>query len=86
MKQRSVYGIEKSGGRNRSTWKWCENPPVPYTILGVIRDAVMESPYEPIEPTLFFVKALNGGVSWINIRIKPGVASEHRTFNASRCN
>jgi ABC-type antimicrobial peptide transport system permease subunit len=34
----------------------------------------MESPYEPVEPTLFFVKALNGGVNWINIRINPAVA------------
>ena len=56
------------------TWKWRDNPPKPYKILGVIRDMVMESPYEPVEPTLFFVKALNGGVSWMNIRIKPGVA------------
>ena len=56
------------------SWKWRDNPPKPYKILGVIRDMVMESPYEPVEPTLFFVKALNGGVSWMNIRIKPGVA------------
>ena len=57
------------------TWKWRDNiAPVPYKILGVIRDMVMESPYEPVEPTLFFVKALNGGVSWINIKVKPGVA------------
>ena len=56
------------------TWKWQNNEPKPYTILGVIRDMVMESPYEPVEPTLFFVKALNGGVSWINIRINPAVA------------
>ena len=55
------------------TWKWRDNPPRPYKILGVIRDMVMESPYDPVEPTLFFVKALNGGVSWMNIRIKPGV-------------
>ena len=55
------------------TWKWRNNPPKPYKILGVIRDMVMESPYEPVEPTLFFVKALNGGVSWMNIRIKPNV-------------
>ena len=34
----------------------------------------MESPYEPVEPTMFFIKPLNGGVSWINIRVKPGVA------------
>jgi len=34
---------------------------------------VMESPYEPVEPTMFFIKPLNGGVSCINIRVKPGV-------------
>jgi hypothetical protein len=56
------------------TWKWSENQPVPYTILGVIKDMVMESPYEPVEPTMFFIKPLNGGVSCINIRVKPGVA------------
>jgi hypothetical protein len=56
------------------TWKWRDNPPQPYRILGVIRDMVMESPYEPVEPTMFFVKALNGWVDWINLRIKPGLA------------
>lgn len=56
------------------TWKWGDNKPVPYTILGVIRDVVMASPYEPVEPTMFFIKPLNGGVSCINIRVKPGVA------------
>jgi len=56
------------------TWKWRENDPRPYTILGVIKDMVMESPYEPIEPTLFFIKPLNGGVNWINIKINPAVA------------
>src|SRR5678809_397087 len=55
------------------TWKWQDNKPVPYTILGVIKDMVMESPYEPVEPTMFFIKPLNGGVSCINIRVKPGV-------------
>jgi putative ABC transport system permease protein len=56
------------------TWKWRDNAPKPYTILGVVRNMVMESPYEPVEPTLFFVKALNGKPSWMNIRVKPGVA------------
>ena len=51
-----------------------DNKPVPYTILGVIKDMVMESPYEPVEPTMFFIKPLNGGVSWINIHVKPGIA------------
>ena len=56
------------------TWKWKDKQPVPYTILGVIKDMVMQSPYEQVEPTMFFVKALNGGVSCINIRVNPGVA------------
>ena len=56
------------------TWKWRDNDPKPYTILGVIKDMVMESPYEPIEPTLFFIKPLNGSVNWINIKINPAVA------------
>jgi len=56
------------------TWKWNDKQPKPYTILGVIKDPVMESPYEPTEPTLFFVNALNGGVSWINMRIAPNVS------------
>ncbi len=55
------------------TWKWRDDDPKPYTIVGVIKDAVMESPYEPVEPTLFFVKALNGGVSCINIRVNSGI-------------
>jgi ABC-type antimicrobial peptide transport system permease subunit len=56
------------------TWKWHDDPPKPYTVLGVVKDMVMASPYEPVEPTLFFIKALNGGVNWLNIRVKPGLA------------
>ncbi|HEY6975316.1 MAG TPA: FtsX-like permease family protein [Chitinophagaceae bacterium] len=56
------------------TWKWNDNKPVPYTILGVIKNMVMESPYDPVEPTMYFIKPLNGGVSCINIRVKPGIA------------
>jgi ABC-type antimicrobial peptide transport system permease subunit len=54
------------------TWKWRDNPPRPYKIIGVIRDVVMESPYDPIEPTMFFVRSLNGGVNWLNIRVTEG--------------
>jgi ABC-type antimicrobial peptide transport system permease subunit len=55
------------------TWEQGGKAPQPYTIIGVIRDALMESPYKDVEPTMFFVKALNGGVNWINIRINSGV-------------
>jgi putative ABC transport system permease protein len=57
------------------TWNWWENnrPPLHYKILGVIKDMVMESPYEPVTPTVFYLKGHNGDVSWINIRINPQV-------------
>jgi ABC-type antimicrobial peptide transport system permease subunit len=56
------------------TWKWRDKDPKLYTIIGVVRDMVMESPYDPVDPTLFFIKALNGGISCINIRVHPRVA------------
>jgi ABC-type antimicrobial peptide transport system permease subunit len=66
-------GLQNPVGETIS-WKWRDNQPQPYKILGVIRDMIMESPYEAVEPTLFFVKALNGRVNWINIRVNPTVA------------
>lgn len=57
-------------------WKWRSNGAEPYTVLGVIKDPVMESPYKEVEPAMFFIKALNGGVNWINIRIHPKVSFE----------
>ena len=45
-----------------------------YKVVGVIKDMLMESPYDPIGPTVYFIKALNGGVNVINIRVNPGVA------------
>jgi len=55
------------------SWKWRDSQPVTYTILGVIKNMVMQSPYEPVEPAMFFVKPLSGGVSCINIRVRPGL-------------
>jgi len=34
----------------------------------------MESPYDPIGPTVYFIKALNAGVNVMNIRVNAGVA------------
>jgi ABC-type antimicrobial peptide transport system permease subunit len=42
-----------------------------YTILGVINDMVMNSPFEPVYPAIFFVQGWKG---WINIRINPSVS------------
>ncbi|HMG92414.1 MAG TPA: FtsX-like permease family protein [Chryseolinea sp.] len=69
-------GIENPIGES-VTWEfWTGNRrPLHYKIIGVIKDAVMGSPYEPIKPTVFYLKGHNGGVSWINIRIKNGVTT-----------
>jgi putative ABC transport system permease protein len=43
-----------------------------FRILGVIKDMVMDSPFQPVYPTVFFLK---GPINWINIKIKPNVAA-----------
>jgi putative ABC transport system permease protein len=45
--------------------------PKPFTILGVVKDMVALSPYEPTIPTVFF---LEDAYDWINIRINPNVS------------
>ncbi|QEC45240.1 ABC transporter permease [Pseudobacter ginsenosidimutans] len=40
-----------------------------YHIIGVIRNMVMESPYEPVKPTIFNLQSEVGGI--INIRLNP---------------
>ncbi len=35
----------------------------------------MESPYEPVEPTLFYLEGFNGSVNCINIKINPTVSA-----------
>ena len=43
-----------------------------YTVVGVIKDMVMESPYDPIKPTIFVFDP--GWASVITVRIKPGIS------------
>ena len=40
----------------------------PYTVTGVTKDMIVESPYEPIKPTIFYITTDAGP---INIRINP---------------
>lgn len=56
------------------TWKFANTDKNSFTILGVVRDMVMESPFKPVEPVIFFIKAPNGGPNVINIRVHPAVA------------
>ena len=65
-----LMGLENPVGETvRWQTRWHDKPNY-YTIVGIIKDMVMESPFEPIVPTVFRMqKELN----WINIRIKPQV-------------
>ena len=56
--------------------KWA-NVDTNFTIVGVIRDMVMESPYAPVKPTIF---RLGGNYNWIYVRIDPRV-SAHTALN-----
>ncbi|MCE7040637.1 ABC transporter permease [Dyadobacter sp. CY312] len=42
-----------------------------FSILGVVQDMVMESPFEKAKPTVFI---LMGNPNWINIRLNPNVS------------
>ncbi|MDB5119892.1 MAG: FtsX-like permease family protein [Sphingobacteriales bacterium] len=43
-----------------------------YTVVGVIKDIVMQSPYSPVQPTIFAMKPDWAGI--ITVRIKPSVS------------
>ena len=44
-----------------------------FTIVGVISDVLMESPYAPVEPTIFRLGADNA--NWIYVRLNPNVSA-----------
>lgn len=43
------------------------------TIIGVVEDIVMQSPYEPVRPTIFYFKSQ--AASLMNVRINPAVSA-----------
>ncbi len=52
--------------------KWA-NIDTNYTIVGVIKDMVMQSPYEPVKPTIF---RLGANYNWIYLRIDPHTSAQ----------
>lgn len=42
-----------------------------FTIIGVVKDMVMQSPYDPVKPTIFLIAPW--WINVLNIRMKPGV-------------
>ena len=55
-------------------WQFQDRPLMHYKIVGVVKDMVMESPYEPILPTIFMIKG-HDGPNWINIRLNPKIST-----------
>ena len=55
----------------KSQWM-TDNIDKPFKVLGVVKDMVMNSPFEPVAPTVFF---LFGSPNWINIRLNPNLGS-----------
>ncbi len=40
-----------------------------FTVIGVIRDMIMQSPYDPVNPTIYFMDYEN--VNWIDLKLNP---------------
>jgi len=49
--------------------KWDKN----YTVIGVVKDIVMNSPYDPVQPTMFYLLRYPG--NFTDIRINPGMGT-----------
>ncbi|RFS16524.1 permease prefix domain 2-containing transporter [Emticicia sp. C21] len=56
------------------SWKFQKKERMHYKILGVIKDMVMESPYEPTSPVIFMIRG-HGGPNTINIKINPAIST-----------
>ncbi|HWD86611.1 MAG TPA: ABC transporter permease [Mucilaginibacter sp.] len=56
------------------SWKFQDQPMKYYKIIGVVKDMIMESPYDAMTPTLFMIKG-HVGTSQINIKIAPNVSA-----------
>lgn len=71
-----IMGLKDPIGEEVSWTWWADKGRVMhYKIIGVIKDPVMESPYSPTKPVVFYVKGLNGTPSWMNIRINPNISA-----------
>jgi putative ABC transport system permease protein len=52
------------------TVRWMDNN---FQIIGMVKDMVMESPFDPVTPTIFYMAPWK--INFLNIRMKPGVAT-----------
>jgi len=45
-----------------------------FTVIGVIKDMLMQSPYAPVKPTIF---RLGGNANWMYVRVNPHASMTH---------
>jgi len=51
------------------TISWAARPGKMFTVIGVIKDMIMQSPYDPVNPTIYFMDYEN--VNWIDLKLNP---------------
>jgi ABC-type antimicrobial peptide transport system permease subunit len=66
-------GLKNPVGEDVS-WKFQDQPRRYYKILGVVKDMIMESPYDDTFPTIFMIKG-HVGTSQINVKINSKVSA-----------
>jgi ABC-type antimicrobial peptide transport system permease subunit len=65
-----LFGFTDPIGEVVQWQSWWTNGRRDFTIVGVIKDQVVKSPYDPPVPAVYFLK---GGPNWITFRIDPKV-------------
>jgi len=48
---------------------WAAFPDRKFNVIGVIKDMIMQSPYDPVNPTIYFMDYEN--VNWIDLKLNP---------------
>ena len=62
-----VFGFENPVGETVQWKTWWTNGVRNFTIVGVVKDMVVKSPYTPSAPSVYF---LGGSSNWVNLRIE----------------
>jgi putative ABC transport system permease protein len=47
---------------------------MPFKIIGVVKDLIVESPYQPVRAALFHLATMNTGLTTVQMRINPNLA------------
>jgi len=70
-----VMGLKDPVGADITWTWWQERTKVQhYKIIGVVKDMIMQSPYDNARPIVFYQKGFNGGLDWMLVKVKPSAA------------